>query len=137
MSFLTSLGGGAVDRLAYLGSLTTQWIKGVSAISVGSAFMGKRGRWNAAILQMFAIGVAALPMVAILGACAGLILAIQSATVLNQSGAVQLVVDIVVSAFTKKLGFLVPAIYLTARFLTNGRLIDEKTGLEQARAMAQ
>lgn len=33
--------------------------------------------------------------------------------------------------------FLVPAIYLTARFLTNGRLMDEKTGLERARAMAQ
>ena len=33
--------------------------------------------------------------------------------------------------------FLVPAVYLTARFLTNGRLIDEKTGLERARAMAQ
>ena len=28
--------------------------------------------------------------------------------------------------------FLAPAIYLTARFLTNGRLIDEKTGLEGA-----
>jgi putative membrane protein len=33
--------------------------------------------------------------------------------------------------------FLAPAIYLTARFLMNGRLIDEKTGLERARAMAQ
>jgi putative membrane protein len=33
--------------------------------------------------------------------------------------------------------FLVPAIYLTARFLTNDRLIHEKTGLESARAMAQ
>ena len=33
--------------------------------------------------------------------------------------------------------FLVPAIYLTARFLTNGRLMDEKTGLGRARAMAQ
>ena len=33
--------------------------------------------------------------------------------------------------------FLAPAIYLTARFLTNGRLLDEKTGLERARAMAQ
>jgi putative membrane protein len=31
---------------------------------------------------------------------------------------------------------LVPAICLTARFLANGRLIDEKTGLERARAMA-
>ena len=33
--------------------------------------------------------------------------------------------------------FLVPAICLTARFLTNGRLIDEKTGLEITRAVAQ
>ena len=33
--------------------------------------------------------------------------------------------------------FLIPAIYLTAQFLANGRLIDVKTGLERARAMAQ
>jgi putative membrane protein len=33
--------------------------------------------------------------------------------------------------------FLIPAIYLTARFLANGRLVDEETGLERARAMAQ
>jgi cytochrome c oxidase assembly factor CtaG len=33
--------------------------------------------------------------------------------------------------------FLIPAIYLTAQFLANGRLMDEKTGLERARAMAQ
>jgi putative membrane protein len=33
--------------------------------------------------------------------------------------------------------FFAPAITLTARFLTNGRLIDEKTGLERVRAMAQ
>jgi putative membrane protein len=33
--------------------------------------------------------------------------------------------------------FLIPAIYLTARLLANSRLIDEKTGLERARAMAQ
>jgi hypothetical protein len=33
--------------------------------------------------------------------------------------------------------FLVPAIYLTTRFLANGRLVDEKTGLERARALAQ
>ena len=33
--------------------------------------------------------------------------------------------------------FLIPAICLTARFLANDRLIDEKTGLERARAIAQ
>jgi putative membrane protein len=33
--------------------------------------------------------------------------------------------------------FLVPAIYLTTRFLANGRLVSEKAGLERARALAQ
>jgi cytochrome c oxidase assembly factor CtaG len=33
--------------------------------------------------------------------------------------------------------FLVPAIYLTSRFLANGRLVSEKTGLERVRALAQ
>ena len=33
--------------------------------------------------------------------------------------------------------FLVPAIYLTIRFLTNGRLVSGKTGLERARALAR
>lgn len=33
--------------------------------------------------------------------------------------------------------FLIPAMYLTVRFLTTGRLIDEKTGLANSRAMAQ
>ena len=33
--------------------------------------------------------------------------------------------------------FLIPAIYLTARFLANDRLIDEKTGRERASAIAQ
>ena len=33
--------------------------------------------------------------------------------------------------------FLVTTLYLTARFLANGRLIDQKTGLEKTRGMAQ
>jgi putative membrane protein len=33
--------------------------------------------------------------------------------------------------------FLLPAIYLTTRFLANSRLVKEKTRLERARAIAQ
>ena len=33
--------------------------------------------------------------------------------------------------------FLVPAIYLTTQFLTNSRLLNEKTGLERTRALAR
>jgi hypothetical protein len=32
---------------------------------------------------------------------------------------------------------LIPAIHLTAQFPANGRVMDEKTGLERVRAMAQ
>lgn len=35
------------------------------------------------------------------------------------------------------IAFLIPAISLTARFLANGRLMDEKTAMERPRAMAQ
>jgi putative membrane protein len=47
--------------------------------------------------------------------------------------------QIAAGAFMWVLGsivFLISAIYLTARFLANGRLIDEKTGLERPHAMA-
>jgi putative membrane protein len=33
--------------------------------------------------------------------------------------------------------FLVPAIYLTTRSLANDRLVNDKTGLEMVRALAQ
>jgi putative membrane protein len=48
--------------------------------------------------------------------------------------------QIAAGAFMWLLGslvFLVPAIYLTTRLLTNGRLVNEKTILDKARAVAQ
>jgi len=115
MNFLSSIGNDAVDRVAYVGGLTTQWIRSVATIPRVLPLIGKRGRWNSAIRQMYAIGVNAVPMVAIVGACSGLILAIQSATVLNQFGAIQLVIDIVAIAFTKELGPLLTAIVVSGR----------------------
>jgi ABC-type transporter Mla maintaining outer membrane lipid asymmetry permease subunit MlaE len=52
---------------------------------------------------MYAIGVDALPMVGIVAACGGFILAIQSASELGQFEAMQLVIDIVIIAFTREL----------------------------------
>ena len=115
MNLLNSIGNGAVDRLSYVGGLTTQWIRSVATIPRVLPFIGKRGRWSSAIRQMYAIGVDAVPMVAIVGACSGLILAIQSATVLNQFGAVELVINIVAIAFTKELGPLLTAIVVSGR----------------------
>jgi phospholipid/cholesterol/gamma-HCH transport system permease protein len=115
MSVLEPIGRSVINCLAYVGGLTTQFILGITALPRVLPFVGKRGRWQAAIRQMYAIGVAALPMIAIVAGCAGCILAIQSATVLNKFGAVQLVVEIVVIAFTKELGPLLTATVVSGR----------------------
>lgn len=115
MSFLESVGASVIDRLAYVGGLTNQFFLGVFALPRVLPFAGKHGRWQAAIKQMYAIGVAALPMIAVVTACAGFILAIQSANALNKFGAVQLVIYIVVVAFTKELGPVLTATVVSGR----------------------
>jgi len=115
VNLLESIGASVIDQLSYVGGLTTQWVRGVTALPRMLPIVGARGRWQAAIRQMYAVGVAALPMVAAVAVCAGSILAIQSATALNQFGAVQLVVNIVVVAFTKELGPLLTATVVSGR----------------------
>lgn len=115
MNFLESIGTSVIDQLAYVGGLTTQWVRGVTALPRVLPFVGTRGRWQAAIRQMYSIGVAALPMIVAMATCSGCILAIQSATALKQFGAVQLVINIVVIAFTKELGPLLTATVVSGR----------------------
>ena len=115
MSVLEAIGSSVIERLAYIGSLTDQFCSALVAFPRLLPFVGRRGRWRSAIRQMSAIGVDALPMVAIVAACGGSILAIQSASELNQFGAMQLVIDIVVIAFTRELGPLLTAIVVSGR----------------------
>ena len=77
--------------------------------------VGNRSRWRSAIGQMFAVGVAAAPMVAIMAACAGFILAMQGASELRRFGAMQFVVDLVTIGFTRELGPLLTAIAVSGR----------------------
>lgn len=115
MNALASIGASVIQRLAYVGGLTTQFWSGLGALPRILPLVGKRGRWQAALKQMYAIGVDALPMVGIVAACGGFILAIQSASELGQFGAMQLVIDIVVIAFTRELGPLLTAIVVSGR----------------------
>jgi len=115
MNLFEAIGASVIDRLAYVGGLTTQWVRGVAVLPRVLPFVGTRGRWQSAMRQMYAIGVGALPMVAVVASCAGCILAIQSATILNQFGAIQLVINIVVIAFTKELGPLLTATVVSGR----------------------
>jgi phospholipid/cholesterol/gamma-HCH transport system permease protein len=115
MSALEAIGSGVIDQLAYVGGLTTQLCSSLSALPRLIPFVGRRNRWRSALRQMSTIGVNALPMVAVVAACGGSILAIQSASELSHFGAMQLVIDIVVIAFTRELGPLVTAIVVSGR----------------------
>jgi phospholipid/cholesterol/gamma-HCH transport system permease protein len=125
VSVLEAIGSSIINQLAYVGSLTNQFWSALGAFPRLVPFVGRRGRWRSAMKQMSAIGVDALPMVAIVAACGGSILAIQSASELSQFGAMQLVVDIVVIAFTRELGPLLTAIVVSGR---SGSAISAEIG---------
>jgi phospholipid/cholesterol/gamma-HCH transport system permease protein len=115
MKVLEAIGGSVIDRLAYVGGLSMQLGSSLGVLPRLLPFVGKRGRWRNAMRQMSVIGVDALPMVAVVAACGGSILAIQGASELKQFGAMQLVIDIVVIAFTRELGPLLTAIVVSGR----------------------
>lgn len=115
MSVLEAVGGSVIGQLAYVGGLTMQLGSSLAALPRLLPFVGRHGRWGSAIKQMAAIGVDALPMVAVVAACSGSILAIQSASELSHFGALRLVIDIVVIAVTRELGPLLTAIVVSGR----------------------
>jgi phospholipid/cholesterol/gamma-HCH transport system permease protein len=125
MKTLEAIGGGVIRQLAYVGGLTIQFWSGLVASRHALPVVGKRGRWRTAMRQMVAIGVEALPMIGIVSACAGFIVAIQVAAELRRFGALSLVVDVVAIGFTRELGPLVTAIVVSGR---SGSAISAEIG---------
>ena len=115
MNVLEQVGGAVVQNFAYVGGLSEQFWSGVRALPRVLPMIGKRGRWQAAIRQMAAIGVAALPMIAIMAASTGMILALQGAAELRRFGALRYVIDLVAVGFTRELGPLLTAIVVSGR----------------------
>ncbi len=115
MNALEQVGGAVVQNFAYVGGLSEQFWAGVRALPRVLPMIGKRGRWQAAIRQMAAIGVAALPMIAIMAASTGMILALQGAAELRRFGALRYVIDLVAVGFTRELGPLLTAIVVSGR----------------------
>jgi phospholipid/cholesterol/gamma-HCH transport system permease protein len=109
------IGGAAIQRLSDVGALSIQLWAGLRASPHALPLVGKRDRWRAALQEMSAIGVDALPMIAIVSACAGSILALQSGTELRRFGALQLVINILAIGFTRELGPLLTAIVVSSR----------------------
>jgi phospholipid/cholesterol/gamma-HCH transport system permease protein len=115
VNVLEDIGGGVVQGFSYLGRLTIQFWSGLCVLPHLLPVVGKRGRGRAALLQMAAIGVDALPMLATLSMSTGFIFAMQSGAELRHYGALQLVVDIIGIGFTRELGPLLTAIVVSSR----------------------
>ena len=115
MKFFEAVGRAVIQQLAYVGGLTVQFWSGLRASPRVLPVVGKRARWRAAIRQMAAIGVDAVPMIALMSMCAGFILAMQSGAELRRFGALQYVMDVVAVGFTRELGPLLTAVIVSGR----------------------
>ena len=109
------LGGAALRNVGYVGGLAMQFWNASGALGRTLPLVGKRSRWRSAVGQMLAVGVDAVPMVAIMAVCAGFILAMQGASELRRFGAMQFVIDLVTIGFTRELGPLLTAIAVSGR----------------------
>jgi phospholipid/cholesterol/gamma-HCH transport system permease protein len=112
---LEIVGGSTLRHLEYVGGLTIQLRQATGLLARSLPLVGNRNRWRSAIQQMAAIGIGAIPMVAIMAVCAGFILAMQGASELRRFGAIHFVIDLVTIGFTRELGPLLTAIAVSGR----------------------
>ena len=115
MNVLEAVGTGVIEGLGYVGGLVMQLWSELRAAPRVLPVLGKRGRWQSAMRQMAAIGVDALPIVAIMSICAGFILAMQTGSELRRFGALQYVMDVIGIGFTRELGPLLTALIVCGR----------------------
>jgi phospholipid/cholesterol/gamma-HCH transport system permease protein len=85
------------------------------AIVTALPIVGNRYRWKAPVRQMLEIGVDALPMVALMAICSGIILAMQGTSELRRFGAIHYGIDRVAVGFTRELGPVLTAIAVSGR----------------------
>jgi phospholipid/cholesterol/gamma-HCH transport system permease protein len=115
MPAVERVGGATLRYLEYVGGLVIQLRNTVGVLGPTLPLVGNRNRWRSAVRQMLAVGVDAVPMVAIMAVCAGFILAMQGASELRHFGAMQFVIDLVTIGFTRELGPLLTAIAVSGR----------------------
>jgi phospholipid/cholesterol/gamma-HCH transport system permease protein len=115
MNAFEDIGGTVVRQFAYVGGLSEQFWSGLRLLPRALPIVGKRGRWETSVKQMAAIGVSALPMIAVMAICTGLILALQGAAELRRFGALRYVIDLVSMGFTRELGPLLTTIVVSGR----------------------
>jgi phospholipid/cholesterol/gamma-HCH transport system permease protein len=109
------VGRATLRHVEYVGGLSTQLWRALRSLGRTFPLLGNRNRWRTAINQMVAVGVDAIPMVAIMAVCSGFILAMQGASELRRFVAMKFVIDLVTVGFTRELGPLLTAIAVSGR----------------------
>src|SRR5580658_6719232 len=114
MQFVSQIGGGVMNSLAYVGSLASLGGQATYYNNV-APFRGKPLRLQRAISQAMDVGVRALPILSLITFFIGLILALQSAYELRKFGAISFVASAVAISMTRELGPLITAIVVIGR----------------------
>ncbi len=110
---LRRVGAALLDQLAQAGRL---WhLAAAAARALTGTLRGRRFRARETVRQVLRAGNASLPLVALIAALIGAILALQSAYQLRRLGALHLVADLVAVSITRELGPLMTAILVSGR----------------------
>jgi phospholipid/cholesterol/gamma-HCH transport system permease protein len=115
MRFLESVGRSAIEKVEYIGGLVIQFWRALAASWRANPFTGSRLRWRSTIDHMAVVGVHALPVVCLISAATGLIMAFQGGAELKRFGALQFVINLVGVSMTRELGPLMTAIVVIGR----------------------
>src|ERR1700732_149608 len=114
MQFVSQIGGGVTNSLAYVGSLAALGGRAAYYTFIGP-FQGKPLRLQRAVSQALDVGVRALPILSLITFFIGLILALQAAYELRRFGAISYVASAVAISMTRELGPLITAIVVIGR----------------------
>jgi phospholipid/cholesterol/gamma-HCH transport system permease protein len=115
MNPFEAVGKSTIERVEYVGGLTIQFWKGLLASAHVNPFSGSGLRWKATVKQMAIVGVNALPVVCLIAACTGLIMALTGGAELRRFCALRFVIDLVAVSITRELGPLMTAIVVVGR----------------------
>jgi phospholipid/cholesterol/gamma-HCH transport system permease protein len=114
MQFVSQIGGGVTNGLAYVGSLASLGGRAAYYTFIGP-FQGKPLRLQRAVSQAMDVGVRALPILSLITFFIGLILALQAAYELRRFGAMNYVATAVAISMSRELGPLITAIVVIGR----------------------
>ena len=115
MSAIATIGRSTRNFVADAGALYRLGADATWAVFLGP-FQGERLRVRLALSQLVRAGNQSLPLVALICALVGMILALQSAYQLRQLGAIDLVPALVGVSLTRELGPLLTAIIVAGRY---------------------